>query len=134
LDTIEGVVMGYYLGRGKRAGFGIGAFLVGIRKGEKIVTVSKIGTGLSDEDWREMRRRAQEAKTDTKPKEYTVPKELVPDVWCLPKVVVEIAADNLTHSPLHTAGFALRFPRLVRFRDDKSVEEITTLEELKKLG
>jgi DNA ligase-1 len=81
-----------------------------------------------------MRRRAQEAKTDTKPKEYTVPKELVPDVWCLPKVVVEIAADNLTHSPLHTAGFALRFPRLVRFRDDKSVEEITTLEELKKLG
>ncbi len=134
LDTIEGVVMGYYLGRGKRAGFGIGAFLVGIRKGEKIVTVSKIGTGLSDEDWREMRRRAQEAKTDTKPKEYTVPKELVPDVWCLPKVVVEIAADNLTRSPLHTAGFALRFPRLVRFRDDKSVEEITTLEELKKLG
>lgn len=134
LDTVEGVVMGYYLGRGKRAGFGIGAFLVGVRNGEKIVTVSKIGTGLSDEDWREMRRRAQEAKTDTKPKEYTVPKELVPDVWCLPKVVVEIAADNLTHSPLHTAGFALRFPRLVRFRDDKSVEEITTLEELKKLG
>lgn len=134
LDTVEGVVMGYYLGRGKRAGFGIGAFLVGIRKGEKIVTVSKIGTGLSDEDWREMRRRAQEAKTTIKPKEYLVPKNLVPDVWCLPKVVVEIAADNLTRSPLHTAGFALRFPRLVRFRDDKSVEEITTLEELKKLG
>ena len=134
LDTVEGVVMGYYLGRGKRAGFGIGAFLVGIRNGEKIVTVSKIGTGLSDEDWREMRRRAQEVKTTIKPKEYTVPNNLVPDVWCLPKVVVEIAADNLTRSPLHTAGFALRFPRLVRFRDDKSVEEITTLEELKKLG
>ena len=134
LDTIEGVVMGYYLGRGKRAGFGIGAFLVGVRNGEKIVTVSKIGTGLSDEDWREMRRRAQEVKTTIKPKEYMVPKDLVPDVWCLPKVVVEIAADNLTRSPLHTAGFALRFPRLVRFRDDKNVEEITTLEELKKLG
>ncbi|MBP8591360.1 ATP-dependent DNA ligase [Candidatus Shapirobacteria bacterium] len=134
LDTVEGVVMGYYQGRGKRAGFGIGAFLVGVRKGEKIVTVSKIGTGLSDDDWREMRRRAQAVKTTAKPKEYEVPKELAPDVWCLPKIVVEIAADNLTRSPLHTAGFALRFPRLVRFRDDKSIEEITTLEELKKLG
>lgn len=134
LDTVEAVVMGYYRGRGKRAGFGIGAFLVGVRNGEKIVTVSKIGTGLSDRDWQEMRRRAQAVKVSLKPKEYEVPKGLVPDVWCLPKIVVEIAADNITRSPLHTAGFALRFPRLVHFRDDKGVEEITTLEELKKLG
>ena len=54
-DTIDCVVMGYYKGRGKRAGFGIGAFLVGIRKGERFLTISKIGTGLSDEQWQEMR-------------------------------------------------------------------------------
>ena len=60
-------------------------------------------------------------------------KNLEPDVWCEPKIVVEIQADNITVSPIHTAGLALRFPRLVRFRDDRTAEEATTLQEAKKL-
>jgi len=44
--------------------------------------------------------------------------------------VVEIRADEITHSPVHTAKLALRFPRLERFRDDKIVTEITTITEL----
>jgi len=44
--------------------------------------------------------------------------------------VVEVAADEITVSPTHTAGYALRFPRLVKFRDDKGVDQITTLEEV----
>ena len=135
-DTLDCVVMGYYKGKGKRAKFGIGGFLVGVREKEgsdQFLTISKVGTGLSDEQWREMRRRINEVKVKEKPKQYLLDKNLFPDVWCTPKIVVEIEADNITKSPIHTAKYALRFPRLVRFRDDKSPEEATTLVEAEKL-
>ncbi len=54
----------------------------------------------------------------------------MPDVWVRPSLVVEIAADEITKSPTHSAGYALRFPRLVRFRDDKNVEQATSVGEL----
>jgi len=135
-DTLDCVVMGYYKGKGKRAKFGIGGFLVGVREKEgndQFLTISKIGTGLSDEQWREMRRRINEVKVKEKPKQYLLDKNLFPDVWCTPKIVVEIEADNITKSPIHTAKYALRFPRLVQFRDDRSPEEATTLVEAEKL-
>ncbi|TSC53853.1 MAG: DNA ligase 1, partial [Microgenomates group bacterium LiPW_16] len=135
-DTLDCVVMGYYKGKGKRAGFGIGGFLVGIREKEgsdQFVTISKIGTGLTDEQWRELKIKSEKLKMKNQPKEYQVDKNLVPDVWCSPSIVVEIEADNITKSPVHTAKYALRFPRLVRFRDDKSPKEATTLAEAKKL-
>jgi DNA ligase-1 len=135
-DTLDCVVMGYYKGKGKRAKFGIGGFLVGVREKEgndQFLTISKVGTGLSDEQWREMRRRINEVKVKEKPKQYLLDKNLFPDVWCTPKIVVEIEADNITKSPIHTARYALRFPRLVRFRDDKAAEEATTLAEAEKL-
>jgi DNA ligase-1 len=132
-DSLDCVVLGYSAGRGKRAEFGIGMFLVGVRKGDRFLTVSKIGTGLTDGQWREMRKRCEKVKTTEKPKPYQVPKSLIPDVWCAPKIVVEIEADNITQSPLHTAKYALRFPRLIKFRDDKSPSQATTLKETEKL-
>jgi len=135
-DTLDCVVMGYYKGKGKRAAFGIGAFLVGIRESEnsdRFLTISKIGTGLTDEQWRELKTKSEKLKVKGQPKEYKVDKNLIPDVWCQPQLVVEIEADNITVSPVHTAGLALRFPRLLRFREDKSPTEATTLEEAKKL-
>jgi DNA ligase 1 len=132
-DTLDCVVMGYNRGRGKRANFGIGGFLVGVRSGENFVTISKIGTGLTDEQWREMRKRADKVKTRNQPKEYRVDKNMKPDVWCLPQIVTEIEADNITKSPIHTAGLAFRFPRLVRFRDDRSADKASTVAEAEKL-
>jgi len=132
-DTLDCVVMGYYHGRGKRAAFGIGAFLVGARHGQEFLTVSKIGTGLTDNQWREMKRRCRGTELIKMPRNYQVDKNLFPDVWCEPKIVVEIEADNITRSPIHTAQYALRFPRLIRFRDDKDAFQATSLAELKKL-
>ncbi|MBI3577299.1 ATP-dependent DNA ligase [Candidatus Gottesmanbacteria bacterium] len=133
-DTIDGVVMGYYRGEGKRAGFGIGAFLVGVRRGEAFVTVTKIGTGVSDELWRDLRGQLNKLKVAKQPKEYVdVNKIFLPDVWVTPKLVVEIAGDDLTKSPTHGAAIAVRFPRLVRIRTDKSPEQTTTVAEVKKM-
>jgi DNA ligase-1 len=73
------------------------------------------------------------------------------DVWLVPALVVEIKADEITRSPIHTAGrkmkpsktgaalevdvpgYALRFPRLERFREDKKPEDTTSLKELEKM-
>lgn len=138
-DTIDCLVMGTYRGKGKRAKFGVGAFLVGIKEKDKYKTVSKIGTGLSDEQWRELYKRTEKIAVDKRPKEYEVNKNLEPDTWVSPSLVVEILADEITKSPVHTAGeekgrgYALRFPRLIKFRDDKEPEDATTIKELKEL-
>jgi len=129
-DTIDCVVMGYDTGEGKRTGFGIGAFLVGIKDGERYVSVTKIGTGVSDDLWKALKIRFTKQSTTTRPKQFAaVPGSLEPDFWIHPFIVVEIGADDITKSPVHAAGYALRFPRLVGIREDKGPEEATTLSE-----
>jgi len=132
-DTIDCIIMGFTSGKGKRADFGMGQFLAGIRDGDKFKTVTKVGTGLTDEQFRELKKRLVKISSVNKPKEYEVDKGLTPDFWVLPKVVVELAADEITVSPKHTAGLALRFPRLIRFRDDKGASDTTTVGELNEL-
>ncbi len=143
-DTIDCVILGYIYGRGKRAEFGAGALLVGVydKENDAFVTVSKIGTGLTDEEWREIHKRADKIKVDKKP--ARVHSILEPSVWIAPEIVIEVLADEITRSPNHTAGmkvdektgvkepgYALRFPRLVTFRDaDKQAEDATTVKEL----
>jgi DNA ligase-1 len=132
-DTIDGVIMGFTSGKGKRVGFGIGQFLVGVKEKDQFLTLTKVGTGLSDEQFRELSKRLTSLKILEKPKEYEVHRDLEPDFWVTPSVVVELAGDDLTISPKHTSGYALRFPRLVKFRDDKSAEGATTVKEVKKI-
>ena len=137
-DTIDCVLLGYIFGRGKRAALGAGALLVGVYdpKQDMFVTVSKIGTGLTDEEWRSIKERTKGLVVDHKP--ARVSSLIEPSVWLEPEIVIEVLADEITRSPIHTAGkvgeepgFALRFPRLVAFREkDKKPEDATTVEEL----
>jgi DNA ligase-1 len=50
-----------------------------------------------------------------------------------PKVILEVTFDRIQESTRHKSGFSLRFPRILRIRDDKAVEEIDTLETLRRL-
>ena len=151
-DTIDCVILGYIFGRGKRTAFGAGALLVGVYDDERdeFVTVSKIGTGLSDEEWRSIKEKSKGLELTHKP--ARVDSVIVPSVWLKPEIVIEVLADEITRSPIHTAGavkeaaassgyagsgepkeagYALRFPRLVSFRDrDKKPEDATSVREL----
>ncbi|MEX1052521.1 MAG: ATP-dependent DNA ligase [Patescibacteria group bacterium] len=135
IDTIDCLIMGYDFGKGKRTDFGIGAFLVGVydKKNDSYATVAKIGTGLTDAEWKELKKRTENKKVSKKPNVYKTNKQVDCDIWIKPAIVVEIKSDEITKSPLHSAGLALRFPRLERFRDDKLPSDTTSLEELKKL-
>ncbi len=151
-DTIDCVILGYIWGKGKRTAFGAGALLVGVYDSEKdeFVTVSKIGTGLTDDEWRSIKLKTKNLVRTTKPARTN--SLIAPSVWVEPSIVIEVLADEITRSPLHTAGkngikdqrskikdqneqgYALRFPRLVNFRDkDKKAEDATTVEELIKM-
>lgn len=152
-DTVDVLVMGYTKGEGKRAGFGVGQFLTGVydKKQDKFVTVSKVGTGLSDEQFREFFKRVKKLETKEKPPLYEVDKLLTPDIWLDPDLVVEVGCDEITRSAVHTAGrimepsksgkalsvktagFALRFPKLIRFRDDRRSDDATTVDEVEKM-
>lgn len=133
-DTLDLVVLGYYYGRGKRAGFGMGAFLVGLKKGESWVTLAKIGTGLTDDEFKGLKTKLDGIELKEKPENYMVEGTLLADVWVEPKVVVEVAADEITKSSVHAAGIALRFPRLIRFREDKGADQSTTWQEVEQIS
>lgn len=141
-DTIDCVVLGYYAGKGKRAQFGIGAFLVGVynKKSDQFETIAKIGTGLSDVEWKDLKKQCDKASVAHKPINVVCAKELFPDCWVEPSIVCVVRADEITLSPLHTAGktidnlgYALRFPRIMAYRDDKSIYDCTEINEIKEL-
>lgn len=153
MDTFDVLVMGYTKGEGKRTIFGVGQFLTGVydQNLDRFVTISKIGTGLTDEQFREFIKRVKPLEVKEKPKSYEVDKLLEADIWLKPSLVVEVAADEITRSQVHTSGrimgpsksgkaqevkspgYALRFPRLISFRDDKKPKDATTLTEVIKM-
>lgn len=142
-DSIDVVVLGYYNGKGKRSQFGIGALLVGVydELSEQFVSIAKIGTGIKDEEFKQIKKDCDEHKIKSAPKNVDVPKDLVPDVWVSPSLVAVVLADEITKSPLHTAGkrkndtgYALRFPRLLEWnRKDKNPEQVTSVKEILQL-
>ncbi|PIN98758.1 MAG: DNA ligase [Candidatus Diapherotrites archaeon CG10_big_fil_rev_8_21_14_0_10_31_34] len=138
-DSIDGVIIGYYTGKGKRTEFGLGALLTAVysEKEDVFKSVAKIGTGLTDKNLAELEKILK--KISSKKKPARVQSELEPDFWVEPKYVIEIRADEITKSPVHLAakregkGLALRFPRLISIRTDKKPEEATNETELKKM-
>ncbi len=139
VEPIDVVVVGGFYGRGRRSGT-YGALLVAVYNPEKDVfeTICKVGSGFTDEDLDNLPKRLDSYKTSTKPSR--VVSKMEPDVWFEPKQVIEIIGDEITLSPVHTAGwgliqkdagFAVRFPRFTgRWRDDKGPEDATTVQEI----
>jgi DNA ligase-1 len=136
-DTIDIVILGYFKGRGARADFGIGAILGGIydKKNDTFKTITKVGSGFSEEQFKELRKMLDDIKTANKP--ARIESIMIPDVWVTPKYVITVKADEITRSPTHTCGmengvgYALRFPRATSFiRTDKRVEDVNTVKDI----
>lgn len=138
-DTLDLVIIGAYAGRGRRSGT-YGALLCAAynHAEDTFETVSKLGTGFSDEQLADMPEKLADARVDKIPARTAVTKEMAPDFWFTPKYVVEVLGSEITKSPVHTCnwneeqkqGLALRFPRFIRWREEKSPEQATTTEEI----
>jgi len=137
-DHVDLVVVGALHGRGRRAG-SYGALLVAAYDPESDVynTVCKVGSGFTDENLAQTLGMLEPHRLEHR--HARVKSLMEAEVWFEPAVVMEVLGDEITLSPMHTAAFdkiregsglAIRFPRFTRWREDKSAEEATTVQEI----
>jgi len=119
LATLDVVVTAVEWGHGKRKGvLSDYTFAVTDTSTGRLVNVGKAYTGLTDAEIAEMTKRFLAITLEDRGWARVVK----------PEVVLEVAFDSIQHSGRHASGYALRFPRIVRIRDDKPVDEIDTLD------
>jgi DNA ligase 1 len=117
LATLDVVVTAVEYGHGKRIGV-LSDYTFAVRDGERLVNIGKAYSGLTDAEIAEMTKWFLE---------HTV-RDLGFRREVEPKIVLEVAFNNIMRSDRHESGYALRFPRIVRLRLDKSPDEADTIE------
>jgi len=131
LDTFDLAIVGAEWGTGKRSGW-LTSFTVACwdEDNEELLTIGKFGTGIKEKKeattgdditFEELTKRLKPLITTTKGREVVVK----------PDVIVEVTFEEIQKSPTYTSGYALRFPRFVKLRDDRGIDDMTTLSMVK---
>lgn len=131
MENLDLVVIGAEYGTGKRAGW-FGSLVLGCRDPDtgKFLECGMMGTGIKEKKTEEGDATFEDITKMLKP---FIESEKGKTVKFKPKIVMQIAYEEIQKSPNYPAGFALRFPRFVMIREDKSPEEADTLERIKTL-
>lgn len=122
LATLDVVVTAVEYGHGKRVGV-LSDYTFGVWDGDRLVNIGKAYSGLTDVEIAEMTKWFLEHTIEDQGFRRTVEA----------KMVLEVAFNNMMRSDRHESGYALRFPRIVRLRPDKSVEEADTIERVREI-
>jgi len=122
LATLDVVVTAVEYGHGKRAGV-LSDYTFAVRDGERLVNIGKAYSGLTDVEIAEMTKWFLDHTIDDQGYRRLVE----------PKIVIEVAFNNMMESDRHESGYALRFPRIVRLRPDKLPEDADTVERAKEI-
>jgi DNA ligase-1 len=131
METLDLVITGAVWGTGKRAGW-MGSFILGCRDPEagKFLECGMIGTGIKEKE-EAGGVTFQELTELLKP---NITEEKGNYVKIKPDVVVEVAYEEIQRSPTYSSGWALRFPRVLKIRPDKAVDEADTVERIERLA
>ena len=122
LATLDVVVTAVEYGHGKRIGV-LSDYTFAVWDGDKLVNIGKAYSGLTDVEIAEMTKWFLEHTREDQGLRLVVE----------PKIVLEVAFNNMMESERHESGYALRFPRIVRLRPDKSAEEADSIETVRKI-
>jgi DNA ligase-1 len=122
LATLDVVVTAVEYGHGKRIGV-LSDYTFAVWDGERLVNIGKAYSGLTDAEIAEMTKWFVEHTVEDQGFRRVVE----------PKIVLEVAFNNMMESERHESGYALRFPRIVRLRPDKLAEEADTIERAKEI-
>lgn len=125
METLDLVIVGAEWGFGRRANL-IGSYTVACYDPEtdRFLQVGKVGTGLTDDQLKELTEMLSDLMEGVE----------AGGVFAVrPKIVLEIAFEEIQKSPNYNSGFALRFPRFIRIRDDKDPEEADTIQRIEKV-
>ncbi|MBW2969359.1 ATP-dependent DNA ligase, partial [Candidatus Woesearchaeota archaeon] len=129
METIDAVIVGAEWGEGKRSAW-LASFIIAIRDSEtgEFLEIGRVGTGIKE--------KSEEGVSFGQFTEMLKPliiKEEGKIVYVKPEIVIEIDYEEIQRSPTYTSGYALRFPRFIHLREERSPEEITTTEEIEEL-
>jgi len=122
LATLDVVVTAVEYGHGKRIGV-LSDYTFAVRDGERLLNIGKAYSGLTDVEIAQMTKWFLDHTIDDQGFRRTVE----------PKIVLEVAFNNVMKSDRHSSGYALRFPRIVRLRPDKLPEEADTMERVEEI-
>jgi DNA ligase-1 len=122
LATLDVVVTAVEYGHGKRVGV-LSDYTFGVWDGDQLVNIGKAYSGLTDAEIAQMTQWFLEHTIEDQGFRRTVE----------PEIVLEVAFNNMMRSDRHDSGFALRFPRIVRLRPDKTAEEADTIERAREI-
>ena len=122
LATLDVVVTAVEYGHGKRISV-LSDYTFAVRDGGRLVNIGKAYSGLTDIEIAEMTKWFLDHTIEDQGLRMVVE----------PKIVVEVAFNNMMQSERHNSGYALRFPRIVRLRPDKPPEEADTIERVKEI-
>ncbi len=122
LATLDCVVTAAEYGHGKRRGV-LSDVTFAVLRDRELVNIGKAYSGLTDAEIATLTKHFQETTISRHGPVHVVE----------PTVVLEIAFDRIQESSRHKSGYALRFPRIARIRDDKTPEEISTIDEVRRI-
>jgi DNA ligase-1 len=122
LATLDCVVTAAEYGHGKRRGV-LSDYTFAVLRDNELVNIGKAYSGLTDVEIDQLTKHFQQTTTARYGPVHVVE----------PKIVLEVAFDRIQESSRHKSGYALRFPRIVRIRDDKTVDQISTIDEVRRI-
>ncbi len=127
METLDCAIVGAEWGEGKRSKW-LSSFTIAVSDGEELVEIGKVGTGVKEklEEGLSFKELTEELKPLIKKSDGR-------SVTVKPQIILEVGYEEIQKSPSYNSGFALRFPRVIRLRDDKSVGEISSINDVKKL-
>ena len=127
MEPLDLVILGGEWGTGRRAGW-ISSFVLGCRDDGEFLRIGKVGTGFKEKT--ELGVSFEEL---TKMMKKDIIESAGREIVVRPKIVIEVGYEEIQKSPTYESGYALRFPRLLRLRDDKPISEVDDLKRVEKL-
>ncbi len=126
LEPVDLTITKCLWGEGKRVRW-LSSYTIACKKEDKFLEIGKVSTGVKEKSegltYKEMTKLLKPLIIEQKGKEVTVK----------PKIIIEVGYEEIQKSNKYLSGYALRFPRLLRLRPDKNLNELTTLSEVKKI-
>lgn len=126
METLDLVITGAEWGTGKRASW-LGSFVLSCRDGDGFKECGMMGTGIKEKG------EGITFKDLTKKIKPLIEEEEGKKVKIKPEIIVEVAYEEIQKSPNYASGYALRFPRLLQLRPDKSTDEVDDVRRINKL-
>jgi len=129
MDSLEVVIVGAEWGEGKRGAW-LASFIIGVRDNDtgEILGIGRVGTGFKEKEeegvnFNQMTELLKPLVTKTAGRIVTVK----------PKIVIEVKYEEIQASPTYSSKYALRFPRFVKLREDRGVDDINSIQDVREL-